>query len=296
MNEVKTKTLGWASFWYANCISRPWCGDPIPMQQLTQRIPQTRVSRFEMTKVIVGLAALTVALVWTPGAMAQPAPKLAETVTVPDLAGMDYEQAAIKLRPLGLHPMALHDTPNTDPAKAKRVASQEPRPGARVHKGNQVVLHMYRGNPVASVPNVVGMDRDSAAASLRRAGFVYDRDSGSGRAYLPEMEPTNDPAMNGKVLRQIPSAGTTLAKGSVIRLIVGKANHYRVPNVVGMTEREAIDMLMKAGFKPQKSGPTVPTDAASKKINTVARQDPAAGFESATHIHVKFWLYSWNRH
>lgn len=88
------------------------------------------------------------------------------------------------------------------------------------------------------VPNVVGMQADEATEQLLEQGFLVDRQ-------LEESD--KDP---GEVIDQTPGEGETAEEGSTIILTVSKDTETTiVPNVVGLSEEEAIDLLEADGFE-----------------------------------------------
>jgi serine/threonine-protein kinase len=75
------------------------------------------------------------------------------------------------------------------------------------------------------------------------------------------------------VVRQSPAAGTSVRRGSVVRIDVsaGPTPAYQtVPNVVGQTERAARRTLRQAGF-------TVAVFRVAGRSGIVVRQQPASG-------------------
>jgi serine/threonine-protein kinase len=91
----------------------------------------------------------------------------------------------------------------------------------------------------ASVPNVTGMPLSAAQQALVSAGFNA----------LVTQENVADPVKNSVVLKQQIAAGTTLAKGSNVPVVVGKYTapaQQPVPNVIGMPLDKAQAALSQA--------------------------------------------------
>ena len=98
---------------------------------------------------------------------------------------------------------------------ADRVVRQAPSSGARVRRGTTVRLSVSQGpsaGPLRSVPDVVGLTQDEAAAELRSAGFRV-------RVFA---EPTPDPEEEGLVIRQTPGAGRRVPSSAVVTIYVGE--------------------------------------------------------------------------
>lgn len=91
----------------------------------------------------------------------------------------------------------------------------------------------------SKVPNVVGLQFADARARLQAAGFE-----------ATEGESQNHPtAPKGSVLGQLPSPGALEARGTTIILDVSLgAKRGTVPNVAGLTRREAELALATSGF------------------------------------------------
>ena len=133
-----------------------------------------------------------------------------ELVTVPDVLQQDRASAEAELRESGLR-ASISSAPS-DTVREGLVADQDPDPGVEVQKGSEVAIVISEGPRSVAVPNVVGQDRDSAAAALRKEGFrVATRD-----------QETTDPASADRVLEQSPSGGVQAAPGSTVTIVIGK--------------------------------------------------------------------------
>jgi beta-lactam-binding protein with PASTA domain len=112
------------------------------------------------------------------------------------------------------------------------------------------------------VPGVVGDTQAVAQEKLQDEGLKV--------AVRSEPNDANPP---GQVLRQDPTAGARVKRGSTVSITVsGAAEAVVVPNVVGRQRDEAIDMLEAAGFTAQVR--TRPDDRAPQ--NEVVDQAPKA--------------------
>jgi beta-lactam-binding protein with PASTA domain len=113
-----------------------------------------------------------------------------------------------------------------------------------------------------TVPDVVGKTERAASAELERAGFkVSARQQESGADNV------------GRVIEQKPGGGSKAAPGSVVAIVVGiPQSKIAVPNVVGVTLRDAQAILKKAEFAVGKIEP-----AGAPLESKVVKQSPAAG-------------------
>jgi RHS repeat-associated protein len=96
----------------------------------------------------------------------------------------------------------------------------------------------------STVPNVVGMTQEGAVAAIRAAGLAYgNEDKGYSWSYIL------DPAVpEGKVVQQSPAAGVYVDKGTAVLGNVSIGPAVKVPNVVGMTQEEAVAAIKDAGL------------------------------------------------
>src|SRR5262249_25128149 len=99
---------------------------------------------------------------------------------------------------------------------ADTVIDVNPPAGTTVAKGFEVTLKVSKGN-LKAVPDVSGKGytAETATAVLKQAGF--------GDVKVVS-EDTNNPAENGKVLRQSPAAGSVKDPATTITIQVGDYN------------------------------------------------------------------------
>lgn len=94
-----------------------------------------------------------------------------EQVTVPDLRGMSADQAQRVLASYGLNGQQ-GDTVFSDDVEENRVAQQDIAAGTTAYKGDTITFHLSKGPETASVPNVQGLDFETARDRLEAAGFT----------------------------------------------------------------------------------------------------------------------------
>jgi eukaryotic-like serine/threonine-protein kinase len=142
------------------------------------------------------------------------------------------------------------------------VIETSPPEGTTVRKGTTVTIVVSRGKEKVAVPDVVGESRDAAERTLQDAGLqtsVREQES-------DEQEP-------GTVLSQDPAAGTQLAKGKTVTLVVAKAPaDVPVPGVIDSTRPEARQALEDAGFEVEVQRQPVETP---DEDDIVLDQDPS---------------------
>lgn len=94
-----------------------------------------------------------------------------EQVTVPDLRGMSADEAQRVLASYGLNGQQ-GDTVFSDDVEENRVAQQDIATGTTAYKGDTITFHLSKGPETASVPNVQGLDFETARDRLEAAGFT----------------------------------------------------------------------------------------------------------------------------
>jgi predicted Ser/Thr protein kinase len=124
--------------------------------------------------------------------------------------------------------------------------------------------------------DVIGMSVADARDELTRRGFQVD-----------VRRAANDKMADGLVFKTTPAAGTSVAKGQTVVLVVSTgAAKVAIPAVVGDGAGDATSALTTAGFKPVgvlESSDTVP-------YAHVTRTDPAAGQFAVPGTTVKVYL------
>ncbi len=130
-------------------------------------------------------------------------------VTVPNVVGLPYDQAASELQRAGFG-VARLDV-DSDQA-AGIVTDQEPNGGSEGSKGSTVTVSVSRGPTTAAVPDVTTQDVSIAQTTLEAAGF---------RTRI-ELEDTDDPAFDGIVISQDPVGGTQAKPNTLVTLFVGR--------------------------------------------------------------------------
>jgi eukaryotic-like serine/threonine-protein kinase len=140
-----------------------------------------------------------------------------------------------------------------------------PAAGEEVERGERVQLFVSSGPEQVDVPDVTGLSRDSAEDLLSEAGLevaVEQRES---------EEPEDD------VISQDPAAGTEVDRGSTVTIAVSTGiEKVSVPNVVGLSRRDAIAQLREVGLTAAPREVDV-TDASQDGV--VTDQRPGAGIE-----------------
>jgi eukaryotic-like serine/threonine-protein kinase len=185
------------------------------------------------------------------------------TVRVPTVRGLPQ---AVAIETLAKRD--LKATVDSRPSESieKGIATRTvPAAGEVVDRGERVQLFVSSGPEQVDVPDVTGLSRDSAENLLTGAGLevaVQQRAS---------EEPEDD------VISQDPGAGSQVDRGTTVTITVSTGiERVSVPNVVGLSRRDAIQQLKSAGLTAEPRETDV-TDPAQDGV--VTDQRPAAGIE-----------------
>jgi eukaryotic-like serine/threonine-protein kinase len=183
----------------------------------------------------------------------------AKPVAVPLVEGVRAPEARRRIRNAGLRPVALQEASEDIPRGI--VIRQEPDAGERIQKGNAVRFWVSTGPPRVVVPEVVGARESLAVSTLRQAELV------------PKVFEIFSEEPPGIVIAQDPKGGTSVVKGTDVRINVSKGREQTgVPNVVGRSFTDASESLREAGFIPVRRDVEAP-----EPEGTVVAMDPAAG-------------------
>jgi hypothetical protein len=140
--------------------------------------------------------------------------KNADTVELPVVTGVPYNQARAQLSSLGL--VVSHRPQATASAPADTVIAQSPPATQQVKKGSEVALTVAAAPVVVpetvELPRVIGMPFGDAKTRLTALGLVVNRHT-----------QTSDSAPAESVIAQAPSATQKVAKGSEVALTVAVA-------------------------------------------------------------------------
>jgi eukaryotic-like serine/threonine-protein kinase len=180
-------------------------------------------------------------------------------VAVPLVEGMREPLARRTIRNAGLRPRVIGESSDTVPRGT--VARQEPDAGDRLQRGNVVRIFVSTGQPRVDVPDVVGAREADAVGTLRAAELVPN----------PVEIFSEEP--EGQVIAQEPTGGTSVVKGTTVRINISKGRETTgLPNVIGQSYDSAAEQLRRSGFTPVRRN----VDSAEPE-GIVVETDPAPG-------------------
>jgi serine/threonine-protein kinase len=134
----------------------------------------------------------------------------AQVVKVPDVTGQSSVSASNQLGAAGFKVDPV--TEASDTVEANTVIRTEPEAGTDAPKGSTVRMVVSSGQEEVRVPSVVGLTQSEATNVLQDAGFQVAVDEAT----------VLNPTSSGRVISQTPTAGSRVAKGSTVRITVGR--------------------------------------------------------------------------
>ena len=200
-------------------------------------------------------------------------------VAVPNLLSQTEENAVELLEQLGLKGNKTGESSSSEYG-AGVVMSQEIAEGTKVDQGTVINYTVSTGSDAPVVPEVNGMTQSQAEAAIKALGLETSI-----------QQQYSDTVGIGKVISADPGAGTTLAAGQTVTLVVslGEENkQVAVPNVFNMDENTAKQTLQDNSFKVN-----VETTEESSGANEgcVASQSVAAGTEVDPGTNITIYIY-----
>jgi serine/threonine-protein kinase len=187
-----------------------------------------------------------------------------EVVPVPAVASVSLPRARALLAGVGLRVGDVRQAYDDD-VPAGQVVGATPAPAERVRQGTVVDLVVSRGPAPVRVPDLRAVPQQDALATLRGLGL-------RGVVASSAFDEGRDPAPAGTVLSQDRRAGTTVGRGSRVRLVISKGPPVvTVPKVVGLQAKEARKVLKAQGFDVKLD------EFLGAFFGTVRTQDPEPG-------------------
>lgn len=163
--------------------------------------------------------------------------KVAEKIEVPDIEGMNEEEAQQALQKAGFSEFISEFESSMD-VEQGIVISVNPKAGTLVAKDVQITITISNGKEKKDVPNVVGMSEEDAKKTLESNGFVLGKTSKK-----------KDTSPKGTVISQDPANGR-LESGTKINLVVSDGpEQVKVPSLTGKTQTQATTALRNVGLE-----------------------------------------------
>jgi serine/threonine-protein kinase len=199
------------------------------------------------------IAAAAAALWWTISG---------ETIDVPNVVGRSEAQATRTLKDAGFK-VTVKDTFSDDYATGL-VARQSPDEGAELKEGATVTIWVSRGQETIQLSDFRGWKAAEVAAWLKDHGLGGVQKNGR-----------SESVAEGRVYKQDPPAGTSLARGETVTYWVSSGSPMvEVPDLTGSSLSEATAELVALGLAV---GVVTREPSTTYDVDQVIRQDPADG-------------------
>lgn len=198
-------------------------------------------------------------------------------VSVPNLVGMNLNDAIKKLQSIGLE-YKIGGQLFSEKFPENTILSQTPQESLSVKQGRTIYLSVSKGNQKVEVPNLVGMTTRTAKIELMKQGLQFGN-----VAY-----DYSDLMGKDTIIYQNLQVGSMVPYGTEIDMVVsqGSNNNYTIPNLIGLKIDEAEKILNENGFV---MGTITYSDNGTYTIGTIFEQLPYPGSVSppGSHIDVK---------
>ena len=198
------------------------------------------------------------------------------TVKVPDVMGMDIDEAVRVLKQAGL--TETHKAMPNDDVARNLVYVQNPGADTTIRKGDAVILVISSGPVPFEMPNVTGMTADEATNLLAGKKMNITRD----RAASTEVQ-------KGRIISQIPAAGDQVTRDDPVTLTVSGGS-TTIPALAEKTLEEAEEMLAKQNLTVQ-TGLKYQAAENPAQHGLIAASLPEAGSLAAEDSPVQLTLY-----
>lgn len=168
-----------------------------------------------------------------------------ELILVPQLIGKTDEIAKAEIESLGLtlNVVPVEDNGENEGLKDREIISQDPKAGIEVEKGSTINVEINVNPNTVKVP-------DLSENTLEQAESVLEQ---SGLSIGGIVNVSSDTIKEGLIVKQDPASGTQVEAGSKVTLYFSSGEEEvkdkPVPNVSGLTLKDAEETIRKAGFE-----------------------------------------------
>ena len=198
------------------------------------------------------------------------------TVKVPDVMGLEIDEAARILKQAGL--TETHKAMPNDLVDRNLVYVQNPEAETTIRKGDAVILVISSGPVPFEMPDVVGMTAEEATTQLQTKNMKITRD----RVASTDVQ-------KDRVISQTPAAGNQVTRDDAVTLTVSGGS-TSVPALTDRTLEEAEEMLTSQNLMLQPGLKYLSTENENQH-GLVASSVPEAGNLVAEDTSVQVTIY-----
>ena len=224
--------------------------------------PRAERRRYRVLWSIAAVVALTVSGVLAWQSLS------ATSYAVPDLVGIPEGEARNAVSQFGWN--VLIRAQRSDDVELGDVISTTPAAGMSLREGDDITLVVSEGATLALLPDVIGLSRDDAIATLQSAGLTVSES-------LRDDDSVPAGSVVGWIVTEQPNlvAGSQVLRGTEVAIVVSGGPVLRaVPNLIGLSEADADIQLIAVQLNSQRNDDVFSSDI---PIGLIATQEPAAG-------------------
>ena len=169
-----------------------------------------------------------------------------ELTMVPDLEGLELENALLSLEERALFPK-IQLRYSTNPSDKGTVIGQEPLPGTSLKAGSRILLKVSKGSAIEKLDDFTGWNLDDLEAHLKSLVTIY----GPLLSIERPVVSVYDEAPSGTILEQKPAPGTDLVELTPLQLVVSRGpfgQTWTVLDYVGLPYTEVIASVVKTNI------------------------------------------------
>jgi beta-lactam-binding protein with PASTA domain len=224
-----------------------------------------------------------------------------ETITVPDVVGVPFDELDVHLTNRNLQYVITEDSGYSANYPPHTVLQQFPAPFAKVKEQRKIYITLNSATPpMVRMPDLI-------EGSLKNAQMVlatYDLKLGN-RTYIPD--PFFNTVLNQAIDGQTVEAGTMIPKGSTIDLEIGDGRgnvNLESPSLIGLDEESALFAIIGSGLEIGKityqsdNLAILPTSDEDEEVREqyvgpgdVVKQRPNIGRPMRINQKVDLWIY-----
>lgn len=159
-------------------------------------------------------------------------------VTMIDVEGMSFDDAQLLLTELGLYVKASYEA--SDVFDKGLVMKSDVEADKKISKGSTITLIVSSGKDGVEVPDIIGKTSAEAVSALNAEGFTVNK-----------TEAYSTTVAKGNVISQSPEPGVIAPKNSAVTIITSMGQEVvkiRIPNLLGLSDTEAADVLTGLGL------------------------------------------------
>jgi beta-lactam-binding protein with PASTA domain len=167
-----------------------------------------------------------------------------ERYAIPDIKGDTLDEATMELAKLHLKVGETTTAYDEHVDKGDVVRATDFAVGAQVKRNAVIDLVVSKGRKPIEIVDYTGKSGSDAQKALEKAGFKVNVE----RAYSDDVD-------SGKVISQSPKDGKGFKDDTITLTVSRGPAAIDVPNVIGKTKSQAVQILEDAGFKVRAFGP-----------------------------------------